>query len=68
LGTAARWANAARGELPVAFSYTLNGARPIAPEIDGKKVFEAMHACLDRKLGHGLPSGEAGGELGAIYY
>jgi hypothetical protein len=46
LGAAAQWADEARGELPASFSYALNAARPVSPAIDGKKVFEAMHACV----------------------
>ncbi len=46
LDTAALWAEAPRGELPASFSYAVAGARPISPDIEGKAVFEAMHACV----------------------
>lgn len=46
LDIARAWAEAPTGELPASFSYVLAGARPISPDIEGKTVFEAMHACV----------------------
>lgn len=46
LDTAIAWAEDPTGELPESFSYVLNNARPVAPSVEGKIPFEAMHACI----------------------
>jgi hypothetical protein len=47
LAIAQRWADQPRGELPESFSYMIVRARPIDPKIEGKQVWNAMHACCE---------------------
>lgn len=50
LATAGGWADDPRGEAPLSLGYAITGARPISPKVEGKQVWESMHACCEAAL------------------